>query len=241
MRNINLDEERKFQNRKASGEMMRASQGKFYWAIEIPFANHKKNTFKAINGKKILEVGCASGYDAVEYCKYAETYIGVDISNVAIDDCNLLSIKNAKFYCTDGHKLPSKDKSVDFVIVNALLHHMDLETVFKEISRVLKVNGAIIFNEPLGTNPIFQLYRKLTPKSRTVDERPFTFNDLRLFQKYFLLEKDTQWFGFLSIISAYVKLSQIRLILTCVDRYLSYTPLKYFFWYFSGIAKLRAK
>ena len=43
-----------------------------------------------------------------------------------------------------------------------------------EIFRILKSNGTLIFIEPLGTNPIINLYRKLTPKSRSKDEHPFT-------------------------------------------------------------------
>ena len=84
-----------------------------------------------IEGAKVLEIGCASGHDAKDYCKYSKSYIGVDISDVAIQNCNALLIKNAKFYCVDGHRLPADDKSLDFVIVNSLLHHLDLELHLK--------------------------------------------------------------------------------------------------------------
>ena len=49
----------------------------------------------------------------------------------------------------------------DFVIVNGLLHHLDLLTTLKEIHRVQMI---LIFREPLGTNPLFQIYRKFTTK-----------------------------------------------------------------------------
>ena len=42
-----------------------------------------------------------------------------------------------------------------------------------EINKVLKDDGEMVFLEPLGTNPLINLYRKLTPKSRSVDEHPF--------------------------------------------------------------------
>jgi ubiquinone/menaquinone biosynthesis C-methylase UbiE len=241
MRNINLDDEKNFENRKASGEKIRAAQSKFYWATSLLIEKHKEQTFKAIKGKNILEIGCSTGYDAIDYCKYAKEYIGVDISNLAIENSNALMLKNASFYCVDGHKLPTKDKTIDYVIVNSLLHHLDLDTSFKEITRVLKVNGALIFREPLGTNPAFLLYRKLTPYARTVDERPFTFEDLKIMRKYFILSEEVQWFGFLNLLSAYAKSVKLRMILTSVDRLISFTPLKYFYWQFSGVAKLRAK
>ncbi|MDB2524571.1 class I SAM-dependent methyltransferase [Amylibacter sp.] len=136
------------------------------------------------------------------------------------------------------HVLPFDDKSMDFVIVNSLLHHLDLKAAFEEISRVLKVDGGLIFREPLGTNPLIQLYRYFTPSARTIDERPFTFNDLKLMQRYFDIE-DVRWFGFINILSAFIRLKGLRQFLTFLDNILSLTPIKYFYWQFSGIAKLK--
>ncbi len=239
MRNIDLENEKQFENRKASGEQVRAKQSKYYWATSLPAKKHREETYRFIEGAKVLEIGCASGGGAINYCKYAKSYIGVDISDVAIDACNALSIENAEFHCVDGHKLPAEDKSIEYVIVDAVLHHLDLETSFEEISRVLSDRGALIFNEPLGTNPAFQIYRMATPSARTEDERPFTFTDLRLMNKYFNLYERVQWFGFLSILSAFSRNENIRTLLTAIDGLLSKTPLRYFFWQFSGIANKR--
>lgn len=239
MRNIDLANEKNFENRMAGGEQVRANQSKFYWATHLPTHKHKEETSRAIEVSRVLEIGCASGFDAIDYCKYAKSYIGVDISDVAIDNCKALSIDNAEFHCVDGHKLPAGDKSIDHVIVNGLLHHLDLEISLKEISRVLSDSGALIFREPLGINPAFQIYRMTTPSARTADERPFTFNDLRLMNKYFHFSEKVQWFGFLSILSAFYRNDKIRALLTAIDGLLSKTPLRYFFWQFSGIATKR--
>jgi SAM-dependent methyltransferase len=238
MRKIDLDAEATFENRKASGEGVRSAQDKFYWATALPEADHKKLTLTKIANGSVLEIGCASGYDAKIYAGTANKYIGVDISDVAIGNCRAMNVKNAEFYCTDGHKLPLADSSVDFVIVNSLLHHLDLEIALAEISRVLTRNGRLIFKEPLGTNFAFQIYRWLTPSARTVDERPFTFADIKLIRRYFDFEEVT-WYGFLSIGSAFFRSSALRIILTRTDKLLSSTPLKYFFWQFSGVARLR--
>lgn len=239
LRNIDLENEKNFENRKAGGEPVRAKQLKFYWATFISTERHKKETLNIIKNSNVLEIGCASGHDAIDYCKCTKSYTGVDISDVAIQNCNELSIKNAFFYCVDGHKLPVDDKSIDFVIVNSLLHHLDLEVSFKEISRILTDSGALIFREPLGTNPAFQIYRMLTPGARTIDERPFTFSDLRLMKKYFDLDGQVQWFGFFSVISAFLKIENIRAFLTKFDRVLSKTPLKYFFGNFRALQRKR--
>jgi len=236
MRDIDLDAEREYENKKARGENPRSAQGKYYWAINLAVENHNQTTLENIKGKTVLEIGCASGNDAVSYSDRAANYVGVDISDEAIRNANELNLKNSEFLCVDGHKIPKEDASFDCVIVNSLLHHLDLEVTFREIHRLLKEGGVLIFREPLGTNPFFQFYRKLTPSARTVDERPFTFSDLRLMNEYFSFER-VQWFGFLNIISAFVKRNAIRLFLTRADHALSRTPIRYFFWQFSGIAK----
>ena len=238
MRDINLDNERDFENRKARGEGVRDAQGKFYWATDIPILRHKSITCDYIKGKSVLEIGCASGKDAVDYCRYAGSYIGVDISDEAIANCESLGLKSASFRCVDGHILPVPDDSLDGVIVSSLLHHMDLITVFDEIRRVLKPGGVLCFREPLGVNPIFTLYRAVTPSARTVDERPFTRADLALMRRYFELEK-TYWFGFTNVLSAYTGSSRIRNLLTGFDDLLSKTPMRFLFWQISGVAVIR--
>lgn len=235
MRTIDLDEEKKFENSKILDVGVRAAQRKYYWATELSIKQHRNLTYTAINGLSGLEVGCSAGADALEYGKYCTHYVGIDIADEAIKVAQERQIPNCQFICTDGHKLPFDDASLDFVIVNSLLHHLDLSLTFPEISRVLKQNGKLIFHEPLGTNPLFQMYRFLTPAARTADERPFTFSDVRLMKKYFKFA-DIRWFGFIVILSCFFKNERLRTILTKMDVVISKTPLKYFFWRFSGLA-----
>lgn len=235
MREIDIKNEREFENSKIHDRGVRKKQSKFYWAVTIPTERHRAKSFEAIKDKTVLEIGCSQGNDAIDYAKYCEKYIGIDVSDAAIDAANDKEITNAEFLCTDGHTLPFDDESFDCVIVNSLLHHMDLEVTFKAISRVLKREGTLIFREPLGTNFAFKLYRDFTPSARTVDERPFTFEDLRLMKQYFALN-DLQWFGFLNIAAAFLRVNFIRRALTSIDDVLSKTPIRYFYWQFSGVA-----
>jgi SAM-dependent methyltransferase len=238
MREIDLDAERDFENRKAVGENVRGAQSKYYWATGASISRHKQLTCETIRKKSVLEIGCASGCDAVEYVQFARRYVGLDISDEAIKNCESLELENAQFTCVDGHVLPFDDNSFDCVIVNSLLHHLDLEKSFSEICRVLTEGGVLLFREPLGTNPLFQVYRFLTPSARTDDERPFTFKDLALMRSLFEFE-DVQWFGFLSLFSAFTKSEGVRSFLTSVDGVLSRTPLKFLFWQFSGVARVK--
>ena len=71
MRKIDLEGERLYENLKATGELTHTAQSKFYWATEIPTSAHYDLTDKKIKGKNVLEVGCASGVDALRYCEGA--------------------------------------------------------------------------------------------------------------------------------------------------------------------------
>lgn len=239
MRSIDLQNERRFENSKVENPDLRKDQSKYYWAIDLSEEQHKQATYEAIKGKKVLEVGCSSGRDAERYTMYAREFTGIDISDAAITQAAEKGLPNATFLCTDGHLLPFDDESFDCVIVNALLHHLDLEQAFAEIARVLRPQGCLVFKEPLGTNIFFQAYRAITPAARTVDERPLTFADLKLMKRYFVVE-DVHWYGFLNILSAFTKGAGIRAFLTRFDDALSKTPIRYFFWHFAGIARKRA-
>ena len=238
MRRIDIREERFFENKKQFDENIRQSQSKFYWAVEIPSKQHDFMTYEKIRNKKVLEIGCSNGSAAAEYSKYFDSYIGIDISDMAIKKAKSLKIKNSKFICTDAHLLPIENNKFDCVIVNSLLHHLDLAKSLSEINRVLKKDGYLIFREPLGTNPFFQFYRKLTPTQRTPNEKPFDFTDIKIMKSYFYFE-NIRYFGFLNIFSAFLRYKFIRKILSQFDIYLSKTVLKFFFWQFSGFAKKR--
>lgn len=238
MRKIDLKKEKAFENSKVLDSNVRKSQNKFYEAVSKNEKEHKQLTFKNIKDKVVLEIGCSSGYDSFEYAKYCKKLFACDLSDEAIKEAKSLNIKNAEFICCDAHKLPYKDNSFEYVIVNSLLHHLDLNIIFEEIKRVLKPKGHLIFKEPLGTNPIFNLYRYLTPESRTPDERAFNFKDLNLFSKYFEI-KQINFFGFLILLSAFKLFKNLKPLLSKIDNSLSKTPVKYLFWTIAGKTRVK--
>lgn len=233
-RNINIEKEREYENSlMLTGGMARKSQEKFYWATAPGIEEFNGKSLEAITDKRVLEIGCSDGYYAYSYSKFAKFITGIDLSDEGIRLANQRNIQNAEFYVVDAHKIPFDDSSYDVVIVNSLLHHLDLSLALKEINRVLRTNGTLLAREPLGTNPLFSFYRYLTPEARTPDERPFTFSDLSLLDKYFE-SKSVEYFGFFSVLSAYLRLDAIRSTLMAIDHALSKTPIKYLFWQFAG-------
>lgn len=239
MRAIDLDAEREFENSKVNDSGVRAAQDKYYWATQLSRAAHDDYVDRHIVGQDVLEIGCSSGYDAEHYVRNCRHYTGIDISDDAIAAAERRGLENATFICVDGHKLPFPDSSFDSVIVNSLLHHLDLPRSFSEISRVLRPDGQLLFREPLGTNPLIQLYRALTPKARTKDERPFTRADLALMRRHFTLT-DVRWYGLTALGAAWLRVTALRRALTALDDGLARTPARIFFWQFCGAARKRA-
>ncbi len=137
-----------------------------------------------------LEYGCGQGGSTLLLAKNGANSIGIDISGVGIkqaaDKAKNLSLENAtSFLIMNAESLQFRDSIFDIVCGTAILHHLNLKKSYSELARVLKSGGLGVFIEPLGHNPIINLYRKLTPKLRTVDEHPFTIKDIKFAKKYF--------------------------------------------------------
>jgi SAM-dependent methyltransferase len=89
------------------------------------------------------------------------------------------------FRVMDAELLDFEDDTFDLVCGRSILHHLDLTRAYSELGRVLKPSGAAIFVEPLGHNPLINLYRRLTPELRTPDEHPLMIRDLRFAEESF--------------------------------------------------------
>ena len=87
----------------------------------------------------------------------------------------------------------------DVIYGVGILHHLNLNRAVKEEKRLLNKNGMLIFIEPLGTNPLINLYRKLTPNSRSKDEHPLTFNDIKYFKSLFG-KVEINYYGFFTLL-----------------------------------------
>ncbi len=100
-----------------------------------------------INGKSILDIGCASGYFGRQLKLKNNRVIGIDIS--------LPAIKKAKkvldrAYCLDveASPLPFKEK-FDLIILTEVLEHLfQPEQTIKRLLRFLKPRGQIVISTP---------------------------------------------------------------------------------------------
>ena len=148
-------------------------------AIISKFASETPNNI-------ILDYGCGRGSNSLKYLQYgARKVYGIDISPGYISNAIELMRQAGydeslfDFRVMDAHVLNFEENTFDLIIGNGILHHLTPDIALKEVYRVLKPNGRVLFLEPLADNPLLKLFRRLTPFARTEDESPFTGKQIR--------------------------------------------------------------
>jgi ubiquinone/menaquinone biosynthesis C-methylase UbiE len=122
-----------------------------------------------------LDYCCGNGETALYLAEQGAESWGIDISSVSVEnakkaaeDRNLSD--RVTFRVMDAECMEFGDGFFDIVVVNGVLHHLELDRAYSELARVLKDDGEIICTEALRHNPIIHFYRKLTPHVRTAWE-----------------------------------------------------------------------
>lgn len=175
----------------------------FYKALYNMYEDFNSLIYKKANQKTVLDYGCGIGSITEKIVKFSpEKLVGIDISEISINKAkeNAKNLSLQIEYSVDNcENLKLKERSFDLVFGSGILHHLNIEKAINEISKVLKDEGEMIFLEPLGTNPLINLYRKLTPKSRSKDEHPFVKKDFDFIGSLFKDVKIT-YYGFFTLV-----------------------------------------
>ena len=159
-------------------------------AYPLEYAYHQLGD---VAGQRVVDFGCGSGANTALLAGRGAHIWAIDIS----EDLLRLAQRRldasgrsggATFIAGSAHDMPFPDSSIDLVFGIAILHHLDLDLVSKEVRRVLKPGGRAIFQEPVRNSAVIRFVRRLIPY-RAPDispyERPLTDGELARFANGF--------------------------------------------------------
>ena len=193
--------EKDFHNDSFANDIRKPVRG-FYKVIGRAH-NYYETRIKEVagTGGRVLEYGCGPGSYAFPLAQQGADVVGIDISEVAIEQASAKAEEmglNIDFQVMNAEDLEFEDNSFDVICGTSIIHHLELDTAYAEINRVLKPGGVCIFLEPMGHNPLINAYRRFTPNLRTPDEHPLLVNDLTLAERTFS-EVKTEYFTLFSL------------------------------------------
>jgi ubiquinone/menaquinone biosynthesis C-methylase UbiE len=128
-----------------------------------------------IPGRRVLDYCCGTGLNSVLIAGSGADVVGIDISPASLQAARSRLegeglLRRSQFVLADAERTPFANASFDIALCNGVLHHLDLAPAFAELSRIVRRDGKVFCVEALAHNPLFQLYRRLTPHMRTAWE-----------------------------------------------------------------------
>jgi len=98
--------------------------------------------FRNHAGERVLEIGCGTGCDLLQFAKHGADAVGIDITSEHIRLARERVGNLAQVLYGDGTNIPFQDASFDYVYSHGVLHHLDQpRRMVEEIFRVLRPGG----------------------------------------------------------------------------------------------------
>jgi len=106
-------------------------------------------------GVRALELGCGTGVFLERVAASGCDLHGIDVSVDLLRRAQARAqrFERVRLGCADAHRMPYADGTFDTVYGSSVLHHLDLDAALREVLRVLRPGGRIVFAEPNIVNP----------------------------------------------------------------------------------------
>lgn len=180
--------EARFQDNVAA-QGARGSAGKYYSIAQSSSAFYEQKLQEHGAGRRALDFGSGNGHYSFFLGRLGARVTGIDISTARIRECASIAaeegLDRVDFRVMNAEALEFDAGTFDLIYGGGILHHLDLSLAVPEIARTLKPQGWALFTEPLGHNPLINLFRWLTPHLRTEDEHPLRMADLDSLHAHF--------------------------------------------------------
>ncbi|QDU69745.1 class I SAM-dependent methyltransferase [Engelhardtia mirabilis] len=111
--------------------------------------------------KRILDLGCGTGFFLAELEQHHPGSVGLDISHAMLKVSDQY-VPDARLVTGDAEKLPFKPGVFDVVFCKGSLHHTRDHVAFlTHCRKALRPGGVLIMSEPCNDNPIIRLARAI--------------------------------------------------------------------------------
>jgi ubiquinone/menaquinone biosynthesis C-methylase UbiE len=124
------------------------SQTPLYYSQEERYCRYpwlsEAAEFRDHRGERVLEIGCGTGCDLLQFAKHGAEAVGIDITPAHLKLAAERINRMARLVRADATALPFRDKSFDYVYSHGVLHHLEKpREAVKEILRVLRPGGPL--------------------------------------------------------------------------------------------------
>jgi ubiquinone/menaquinone biosynthesis C-methylase UbiE len=177
MTEVNVQNEKEFHNKIFESQQRSQLENYYSFTAYVYSAFHQSVKDSIKENFYVLEYGCGMNTYINTLASITNHRFAFDISDFAIEH-NQRLFPGTQYKVADAHNLDYPDDFFDIVFGASILHHLNLPVALKEIHRVVKPGGKIIFLEPLGHNYFINKFRNKTPEYRTPDEHPLLKKDI---------------------------------------------------------------
>jgi SAM-dependent methyltransferase len=143
----------------------------------LPYFEVEKTLLTQPGNVRILDLGCAAGWNMSRFVQYGRFPIGLDV----VPERVKLAVVHGPVLLASGLQLPFADASFDVIYIQHVLHHIgDVPQALQEVRRCLRPGGSLFLVETSEDNPIIRYGRRLYPKWLGDEiNAPFTFAGLQ--------------------------------------------------------------
>lgn len=115
-----------------------------YWNNNLCNGGNPTFPFRFFKGKKVLEIGCGNGNDAIKFVDIGAFYTGIDLTEEAVIHTKVRIGERGYVFRMNAELLDLPDDWFDLVYSFGVIHHtVNPVNVINEAYRVLKQNGLI--------------------------------------------------------------------------------------------------
>lgn len=143
----------------------------------LPYFAVEKALLTQPGVERILDMGCAAGWNMSRFVQYGRKPMGLDV----VPERVKWARQHGPVMVASGLQLPLADQSCDVIYIQHVLHHIgDVALALQEVRRCLRPRGHLFLVETVEDNPIIRWGRSLHPSwlGDAVNAR-FTFAGLR--------------------------------------------------------------